>query len=923
VGLPFAVEGNTIIAHYTVEDGLPSSEVYFVHQDIDGYIWLCTDRGISKYDGYSFTNFTLRDGLTCATNFRIYEDPDHNLWFTGFDGSITIWDYTARAFKAFDQNAELQKELGVYNWIHTVLFKDNITEFYDFSGERTFIYNHINDEHRLVRVLKQKPRSQPAGLLQQSGGYGLLQTNRRARPFIIPINYEKDSSPMWDSDLLVRTVEEYYNTLDLSDITQLDGQLYFSTGSGLHIYESGEKVRTMFDGFGISSVTVDRENYLWVTTTSDGVYVTTRNAVGSLKNKTPFERGEKITALELFNGEPVYGTNLGRLINGHSGEILAQSGKSHDIYAIKPHNGELFLSTGLKVNTTGAQKVVSSDMAAYMILPVNDSLYLETGSNKYRYVHSDGNLSESVEFRVLDAAVLNDNTLLVSNMQNIFKTTPNYIRPRPWLTGEYKTIEQVRKIVVASQLVLLSTAGTGLYVCNKTGEVLAVLDKSDGLASDMVNSCVLDEERNRIWCATNLGVSMIDFVLEADSFRVTQLTNLNRSHGLASSYCIDLALSNDVIWVASNNDITSIPLRYSHTDVCSPAVVLEEFLCNGKELEGNHHQMSYKQNDVQLVFSGFSLQRPLNSEFYRYRLLSEESDSGWNKTNQRRISYVNLAPGDYTFEVQSKIENGDWSVSRQVHFLIEPFFLNRWSVRWVLIGLIIGAVSLLIRRRYTRIIAENKRELEFNTMQMKVNQSELDSLRGQMNPHFIFNALKSIQKFILVDDKAKANKLLTRFAKLIRSSLEFSRKDFIPLDQEVDFLTNYLEIEIQRTPDRFSYEINVETSNLDDVSIPSLMLQPICENAIKHAFVDGKGKLNITISRLEKGILLAVIEDNGVGYFNQKSKRPTHQNSLGLEIIQSRLTLLSDQGFKGNIHIEPVDRETKKGTRVKLQLPYR
>jgi len=917
------VQAKTVIAHYTVEDGLPSSEVYYIYQDIDGYIWFCTDRGISRFDGYNFTNYTLRDGLSCATNFRIYEDRQSNLWFTGFDGSLTIWDYQKKKFRAFEHNTQLQNDLGVYNWVHTIFFKDSTMEFHDFAGNKTFVYDTQEGAINFQRIDEVQSRELPQSILQDYDRTRLVRVSRYSRPYVIPIDYSKDSMAGWNMAELSRVMKQYHTTDDLSDIRQLDGRLYFSSGRGLEVYEQGVKVNTMFEDYGVSCVMVDHENYLWVSTTSNGVFVTTRNAVENLELGVPFERGEKITVLDLFQDEPVYGTNTGRLIGSLSGNILSAATDRFDIYSIKKRNEDLYISGGLKITSTGVEKVISSGIIDYITLPVNDTLILETGSNKYQFSSlNGGTISHHVNFRVLDAANLDSATVLISNMHNIYKITLHHIEPAPWLNNPKLKIEQVRKIKVGEQLVLLSTAGTGLYVCDKQGRIKANIDRSKGLASDMVNSCVLDESRSRMWCATNLGVSMIDYVLVADSFQVVNITNLNRSHGLSSTYCIDLALGKDMLWVASNTGITGIALKYSHTDVCSPNVVLEEFLCNGEVLVGNNHNLTYKQNDIQLAFSGFSLQRPVNAYFYRYRLVSDASDSTWSSTNQRRISYVNLSPGEYTFEVQSRIQNGDWAASKLVNFTIEPFILNRWSVRWVLIAIIVAAVGLLIRRRYTQIIAENKRELEFSTMQMKVNQSELDSLRGQMNPHFIFNALKSIQKFILTGDKTQANRLLTRFAKLIRSSLEFSRKDFIPLDQEIDFLTNYLEIEIQRTPNRFSYEINVETSNLDDVSIPSLMLQPICENAIKHAFVEAKGKLYIAIRKLEKGLLEVIIEDNGVGYFNRKSTRPKHQNSLGLEIIKSRLTLLGEQGFKGRLEIEPVDAKTKKGTRVKLQLPY-
>ena len=93
--------GQVKFSLFTTDDGLPSDEIYYVHEDADGYIWFCTDRGISRYNGYEFENFNTKDGVTYNTVFKVFEDDSHNLWFTCFDGSITVFNWDTKSFHGF------------------------------------------------------------------------------------------------------------------------------------------------------------------------------------------------------------------------------------------------------------------------------------------------------------------------------------------------------------------------------------------------------------------------------------------------------------------------------------------------------------------------------------------------------------------------------------------------------------------------------------------------------------------------------------------------------------------------------------------------------------------------------------------------------------------------------------------------------
>ncbi|MGB1038356.1 MAG: sensor histidine kinase, partial [Bacteroidia bacterium] len=206
--------------------------------------------------------------------------------------------------------------------------------------------------------------------------------------------------------------------------------------------------------------------------------------------------------------------------------------------------------------------------------------------------------------------------------------------------------------------------------------------------------------------------------------------------------------------------------------------------------------------------------------------------------------------------------------------------------------------------------------------ELKNTQLEAKSLRGQMNPHFIFNVLNSIQKSILKEDKVAANELLGKFSKLIRSSLKYSRLEFIQIEEEVVFLKNYISVENQRFPNRFTFKIEIDPELKEiGVKIPPLIIQPLCENAIKHAFTERGGELLVSIHLMDNDSLKVVVQDNGVGIDNSQKIRD--DESLGMKIVKSRLELFKDQGYEASMEVSFLDNKTKTGTVVELTLPYK
>jgi len=196
---------------------------------------------------------------------------------------------------------------------------------------------------------------------------------------------------------------------------------------------------------------------------------------------------------------------------------------------------------------------------------------------------------------------------------------------------------------------------------------------------------------------------------------------------------------------------------------------------------------------------------------------------------------------------------------------------------------------------------------ERNEIQQNLKASQLTAMRAQMNPHFIFNALNSIQDFIIQEDKRSANRYLSKFSKLMRNVLDASDKKKITLKKEIEYLELYLSLESLRIDDDFEYIFDIETDiNVNNILIPSMLLQPYVENALKHGLMHRKGKKKLTIrfskncpfDGWENNHLFCEIEDNGIGRVAAellKVKSAIHK-SRATQIVNERLEVLRQMG---------------------------
>lgn len=337
-------------------------------------------------------------------------------------------------------------------------------------------------------------------------------------------------------------------------------------------------------------------------------------------------------------------------------------------------------------------------------------------------------------------------------------------------------------------------------------------------------------------------------------------------------------------------------------------------------------ELDHRENFLQFEFAALVFN---NANRNRYAWQLAGFDTAWvygGFTNQ--ASYNSLKPGRYVFRVKAANSDGYWGNESRIQLVILPPMYARWW--FILLGaaLLTGSIYGVYKRNIARARREEQLKADF---QRKIAETEMKALRAQMNPHFIFNSLNSIQKFILQNDQFNASHYLTRFSRLIRLILDHSNQGSILLSGELELLRLYIEIESMRFNGRFESAIIVDDNiRPDSILIPSMLIQPFVENAIWHGLLHKEEKGNLTLHfSLHNDRLTVTVDDDGIGREKARawrSKQVLTKKSYGMQITQDRIAMINQlQGADASCTItDKTDtRGQAAGTRVEIHIPVK
>ena len=342
------------------------------------------------------------------------------------------------------------------------------------------------------------------------------------------------------------------------------------------------------------------------------------------------------------------------------------------------------------------------------------------------------------------------------------------------------------------------------------------------------------------------------------------------------------------------------------------------------------HALVLTPSDDHITFEMGALNfNPNPNTFFKYRL--DGYDKMWKSTGRDFVNYTNLPGGEYTFRFTASPNGSLWSEQEVVvPFRKRPQFIKSSAFYFLLALFLAGSAAIsffVIKKRRKRKDSMLEQESQLLFLQKERAEAELSALRAQMNPHFLFNSLNSINWYIVKNKPKEASRYLTRFSKLVRLILEHSKSELITLADEIDCLTMYVDLESMRFEESFTFRVDLQDHlDIHHIVVPPLLIQPFVENAIWHGLLRKKGPKTLVVSvRAIADALHITIVDNGIGRQAAPQKQTDNSPSRGIAITSLRLQQFQHSAFDSNVDIEDLfdSNNLPSGTRVNVCMPLK
>lgn len=687
-----------------------------------------------------------------------------------------------------------------------------------------------------------------------------------------------------------------------------DGNIWFVSSKGVCRFDGfsfrsyGEK-----DGLGDSEIPgllTDMNGKLWCWSTEGRIFYFENNRFFSLEkneelsakienriiNSLGFEKTGNLWISTVIPGEIL------KIVSGKNISEVKLSEKNNFSFFIKQTAGKSFIFGSLKAKEDNNQLAVFLNEDTFTI-----SLSEKGNFSKSSFCtmpHGEYLFAKGQEVVHFKADKIIQRTFTEKNVQDIIRDSEGNIWAGLYLGG-----------VVCYPGGILSSSGMINYLGNKS--VSSILEDNSG----NIWFTTMEDGIYYLPARSNLLYTAPKIYSQKDSLESEEKPK-------AVTDFIDLQSN-----ILQQPGFRIISTDTSFHDTIPPSIYISGLkIMEQDTLVQAHFDLPYDKNFLKINFAGFAYSNP---EALKYKYKMEGIDKTWIFTDNTLAQYTTLPAGNYFFSVSAMNKNGIWSDSPAIiSFTIYPPYWKTWWFISLSVFIVAGGIFLAFFIRVTQIKQREKEKAEI-TRQMA--NAELQALRAQMNPHFIFNTLSSIQYFITTNETGEALKYLSKFAKLMRKIMDNSKKPAIQVKDELEALRLYLDLESLRFKNKFDYAISVdEKIDVNDDEIPPMLIQPYIENAILHGLMNKngtneKGNLLIEIKKQERMIVCA-IEDNGVGREKSKEINRAKINrhvSSGMSITQNRLEILNTM-HRSNLSVNITDLKRGQeavGTRVEIFIP--
>ncbi len=948
-----------VFNNYSIDQGLASNSVYECNQDQYGYIWVTTENGVNRFDGANFETFTSEDGLADDEIFGTREDSEGRIWFLSFNGKLSyyldgrlynehndsrlstlnfsfylrdIYQDKAGNLWMASQNEGLKvvtKDLVLIEHFTNAIY-NQISYFSEHDGDSLIAWKKYNkllfketsflqmkELDFAISVAPKRCNDQSESLIKTKDGKDFIGSLRHGGAYtigdVISENEVRCVAAVGSNNFWLGT-----NNAGLLQINVTLNSLVADT---------------LLKQYSINHLFIDRENNFWVSTKGNGVFIKTTNGywkmdqkdglsyahfdcvtkyrdhgviIGGRDGKVNFVNHDgKVTSKVDLNNAETKVTQIRSLFVDEYSNIWAATDKGLVIYNQQRNDFKWFREVGACKDLNGFEK---------------NKVLLATSEGAYIFEYTEAAINFEKIWNVRSNAINanSEGDIFIGTLDGLYFYKYNKVMKfkRHLNLLNYR----ISDIQINDEFVFVGTYGHGMVVFDNRDKV-AVFKKGEGLPSNFINKINLYDDD--CWIATERGAVLLQLT---NYLEIEKKIHFSKSDGLLSNEINDICFNNDLVYMATLGGLTGFNWTKLINNVSPPSIYINKVEINGKDtIRLPKYELHQLQDHLEIHFTAISFESAGDVEF-RYRMLGVDTE--WQSTAERHATYSRLSPGDYIFEVMSISKTGIRSKTLATFKLsISPYFVyTRWF-KVLLISVLSLFVLVVVFLRYRNLQLKTRMERQLINLEHK-------ALMTQMNPHFLFNTMSSIQQFINTNDKRSANKYLARFAELMRRILNNSKSNVLSLKEEVETLNLYLEFEALRFDHKFDYSVNSEPNlDLNELKLPSMLIQPYVENSILHGLAslstDSRGEVKVFFALKDENHFSCVIDDNGIGRKAAekiRQKRSSTHESTAMENINERIKLFNkrlEKRFMFEIEVQDKydDSGQATGTRVEVIIP--
>lgn len=969
---------------YSLAEGVAQSQVFALMEDHQGYLWLGTQGGgVNRWDGINFQRFSVGEGLGNGKVSCIFQDRQHRIWI-GTQGGITQFD--GRSFLSMDFPGSSAIALDITQLPNDDIFigstdglwtirNDSLVRIQDIAnsihalavtGDSLWIGSTTGlkcwSQDSLVGIPAGLNPRKPIESLEVSPSGDLLAGGFGSNIYQLQNGQFKEISLPFPSPTL---------TTDFSWTTQ--GDLWVSSqDQGVAQWSSRDSSWVTFgvaDGLPnryVRCLLVDSWDNVWMGTSGSGlcrytglpfVYFDRKNGLPQQAVYSILE--DRDCRIWLGNGLTVGYLEEEKFIDLRDSPGFRRS-KSKSI--LEDQGGRIWIGTegqgAALITDTGfvwfdRTNGLASNWVRSMAEGPDGSIWIGTASSGLSRITSSTDTSGAIIWSIQNSRIQSSgpeasiNKILFDQLGQMWISTRNLglFRGRSGIWTRFLENEpdgqDIRSMAIDDDgRIWLGTADAGVLKLEAQQDTVLTEWVRDELTSSVVYVLAFDEY-GALWIGSEQGMDRATIDEAGTLIEVEHFDADQGFLGIETTQNASLMDREGRMWFGTVNGVGRWQAGLREKEIQPPRLVMEEarlfysnlrntvydsLLTTWNEFSGNLI-LPYNRNHLSFDLLGIDHDRA-QEVLYQWKLTGSEPE--WSPASARRTAtFSNLSPGDYEFQARAGFVEGVWSEPISVSFMIKPPIWQTWWFQTTVVLFALLVVAGIFRFRLNQVKTKAATERQRLEMERDLIELEQKALRLQMNPHFIFNALNSIQALIGKEDPTTSRYHLSKFSRLMRQVLENSRHGMVSLDQEIQVLEDYLSLEKFSRKNAFDYEITIaDEVDPEEEMVPPMVLQPFLENAIIHGIshlVDRKGMITLSVF-IEGRQLICEIKDNGVGRSKAaeiKSQQEATHKSMALQVTQERLERLAEQGTAPELTVEDLvfSDGSPAGTLVRIGIP--